>query len=74
MNNPFLQEFLKRKAAAELASRKPVPSTTAIPGPKIHSVRGFAESKPTAKQVENFFRERIERLNKKLEMEEEDSD
>jgi hypothetical protein len=70
MNNPFLQEFLKRKASNE---KKPKPSMTPLPTPVNHTVRGFAESKPTAKQVENFFRERIEKLNRKTEMEEEES-
>jgi hypothetical protein len=74
MNNQFLQEFLKRKNAREKSTKQATPTTTPLPGPVINSVRGFAASKPTAKQVETFFRERIEKLNRKTEAEDIEAD
>lgn len=71
MNNPFLTEFLKRQEARKV--KVAGPTTTPLPN-KRGGVKAFAETKPTAKQVETYFRDKIERLNKKIEDEELDSD
>jgi hypothetical protein len=69
MNNPFLMEFLKRQGKEQEVKKSSVTTTPIVQ--KRHTVRTFAESKPTAKQVETFFRERIVKLNEKMEEEEE---
>ena len=69
MNNPFLMEFLKRQEKDKESKKSTTPTMPVAQ--KRNTVRTFAESKPTAKQVETFFRERIEKLNEKMEAEEE---
>ena len=68
MDNPFLQDFIKRNQApitykTTTTKVKETPKTDTTPGkdePK--SIREFASSKPSGKQVEEWFRERISEL------------
>lgn len=69
MNNPFLQEFLKRR----IDSSVPLPVLTHVggvsktpsmrgPGEGAKTARGLAATKPTGKAVEEWFKNRIEEL------------
>lgn len=81
MNSPFLQEFLKRRAAEGAAAPLPVlrhvgggsktPSLRA-PGEGAKTAKGLAATKPTGKAVEEWFRNRIEQLNELYEAKEDE--
>jgi hypothetical protein len=80
MNSPFLQEFLKRRAADASA---PLPVLTHVggvsktpslrgPGEGAKTAKGLAATKPTGKAVEEWFRNRIEQLNELYEAQEDE--
>lgn len=72
MNSPFLQEFLKRQQAVAQPARK-MPETkrakgsapaTPVPVTAItKDIKELAADKPSAKKVEDWFRERIKQLD-----------
>lgn len=79
MDNPFLRDFLKRRAE----SSAPLPKLTHVggasktpslrgPGEGHKTAKGLAASKPTGKQVEMWFRNRIEELNAEAEAKDEE--
>jgi hypothetical protein len=80
MNNPFLQDFLKRKAECAAA---PLPMLTHVggvsktpslrgPGEGAKTARGLAATKPTGKAVEEWFKNRIEELTAEYEAKDEE--
>lgn len=81
MNSPFLQEFLKRKAA--LAKDAPMPVLTHVggrsktpsllaPGEGTKTAKGLAATKPTGKAIEEWFRNRIKGLDELYEAQEDE--
>ena len=69
MDNPFLQDFIKRNQApityktTTTKVKEPAPKTNTTPGKEERkSIKEFATSKPSGKDVEKWFRERIEEL------------
>jgi hypothetical protein len=79
MNNPFLQNFLKSRAAAAA----PLPILTHVggasktpsmggPGEGAKTAKGLAATKPTGKAVEEWFLNRIEELSAEYEAKEND--
>ena len=69
MNSPFLKEFIKRnqppvtfKSPTTKKVQTPPPKTDNNPVKERQSMREFAKSKPTGKDVEQWFRDRIEEL------------
>jgi hypothetical protein len=80
MNNPFLQNFLKSRAAAAA----PLPVLTHVGGasktPSMGSrgegaktAKGLAATNPTGKAVEEWFKNRIEELGAQYEIKEDDN-
>ena len=80
MNSPFLQDFLKRRAADPAA---PLPGLTHVgggsktsslraPGDGAKTAKGLAATKPTGKAVEEWLRNRIEQLKELYEAQEDE--
>ncbi len=68
-SNSFLMAFLKQKAAREAAAKVPAVSAKKIPttgdptgAHKPLSIRAFAKTKPRGKEVEDYFRSKIQLL------------
>jgi hypothetical protein len=81
MDNPFLRDFLKRREEASKSA--PIPKLTHVggtsktpslrgPGEGAKTAKGLAASKPTGKQVEEWFKNRISQLNAEAEAREEE--
>lgn len=68
MDNPFLQDFIKRNQTpitykTTTTKVKETPKTDTTPGKEERkSIKEFASSKPSGKDVEKWFRERIAEL------------
>ena len=74
MSNSFLQAFINERTKAESQQQKSLPiPVKPIAGPKSAtkdpmleskpmSIREFAKSKPSGKDVEKWFREKVEAL------------
>lgn len=80
MNNPFLQDFLKRRAESAAA---PLPVLTHVggasktpslrgPGEGAKTAKGLAATKPTGKAVEEWFKNRIAELGELYEIKEDE--
>jgi hypothetical protein len=82
MNNPFLQNFLKARAAAAAAAPLPIlthvggasktPSMSA-PGEGVRTAKGLAATNPNGKAVEEWFKNRIQQLDAEYEAKEDES-
>jgi hypothetical protein len=80
MNNPFLQDFLKRRtesAAAPIPVLKHVGGGSKTPsmrgpGEGVKTAKGLAGTKPTGKAVEEWFKNRIAELSEVYEAKDEE--
>jgi len=59
--NPFLAQFMKQQAQKMPELKKVTPTSSATPT-HTNTIREFAKSKPTGKDVEKWFKAKIESL------------